>query len=1117
MKNKKYLFIVLLIIPLLVLFISRSFSITYTEEIKSVEIQSSDYNQPGSWHIDKSAEWTGFGKARVTFEVNSIAKTVDGRYKDVILVMDISGSMNGSKLDRVKQDAIELTNYLLSDSHNKIALITFDTTSQIVSGFINNKTQMVSYISNLNDRGCTNYNAALLNVDIVMENYVKENNKDLIVLFLTDGYPNEDIPNQVATYQFLKDKYPYMIINGIQYEIGKDIIQEIIDVSDNQWVADQDTLHNVLFDATVSPLTYDNFVITDYINDEYFYANNVSDIKVDRGEVSLTEENGIQKVIWNLEYSYKTGDSIKMTIDLELKEEYKNTKGYYPTNKSETIVSKLPNELEKTVNSTLTPVLKNVYNVIYDTNKPNDCALPNYDPEEHYAYQNVTKKTENLSCPRYLFKGWVIDDNDKADMTIINDDMFVMPFHDVHIRGTWTKQDLAKSMDGEVHVKTTLYKVLENEATVGTYAKKYTGAHQDSMDNSGTSDIYYFYANDSTNSETIVKEKNNVIFANQCWQMYRTTDTGGVKMIYNGEAVDGKCLSTRGNHVGYASRTTQSMSTTYYYGTSYTYDSTNSNFTLSGDITTGEIKTGEYTCKATSADGTCTTLYYVDTLSSGTTYYVLPLNTNSNYSQFGTLQFNANYDTPSYVGYMYNTVYPNQSKSMTTSETMLSSSSLSNTYWYAAAVTWGSPTASKYNLDNPYKTGTTYGNQDLVGKYTFRSSKQAYTSSAVYYIAAVYDSNMYYIQLTDTGNHTLADFNYTYTYGESYTDNGDGTYTINNPTTISRSDWYTEYSNVGSDKYVCKNAVNNTCSELWYTTSTSKTSMTYMEVSISNVYKYAKEFEYKLDPEDNTYKYFLDDDTTVSFWNINDSTNKTSLNNAHYTCWNNTGECTTISYIYFVDGITPYYINIIDGKSIEDAVNEMLYNDNVNNINSTIKTGVDAWYKKYILNDYDQYVEDTIYCNDRSHSSTDGWNPNGGSVSTYMHFKEHNITSDLSCTNDTDKFSTQNNKAKLTYKVGLATSPEMKLLGRSTLTYLSNLRKTGHLYWLASPFDFRRNYAFVRYITVSGNLNGEDNNSVTYHVEYAHGVRPVISLIPGIEYSEGNGSMETPYIVDTSD
>ena len=64
MKHKKYL--LLLIIPVLVLLISRTFSLSYTQEIRSVEIQSNDYDNPGSWYIDKSAEWTGFGKARVT-------------------------------------------------------------------------------------------------------------------------------------------------------------------------------------------------------------------------------------------------------------------------------------------------------------------------------------------------------------------------------------------------------------------------------------------------------------------------------------------------------------------------------------------------------------------------------------------------------------------------------------------------------------------------------------------------------------------------------------------------------------------------------------------------------------------------------------------------------------------------------------------------------------------------------------------------------------------------------------------------------------------------------------------------------------------------------------------
>ncbi len=452
MNKRKYLFL-LLIIPILVIFISRSFSLTYTQEIKSVEIQSNDYNNPGSWHIDKSAEWIGLGKARVTFDVNSVVKTSDARYKDVIFVMDVSGSMSGSKLDRAKQDAIDLTNYLLSDSHNSVALITFDSTSEVISGFTNNKQEMIEYITNLNDKGCTNYNAGLLNVETVMRDYVKSDNKDLLLLFLTDGYPNIDTPNQVATYGILKEKYPYMTINGIQYEMGKEIIKEIIEISDNQFIANQDTLNNVLFDATVTPTAYDNFVVTDYVNDEYFYIESVNDIKVPFGEVSLDTVNGVQKITWDLGNNYVTGRNVKMTIDLKLKEEFHNTRGFYPTNKSETIVSKLPDEQEKTRESELTPVLKNVYEVIYNPNTPDGCTLPSIENEEYMVYQTVTKRSDSLTCPGYIFKGWYVDSNDLIDIKFINDDMFIMPPHDVHIRGTWTKQDLVKTMDGTVKVK----------------------------------------------------------------------------------------------------------------------------------------------------------------------------------------------------------------------------------------------------------------------------------------------------------------------------------------------------------------------------------------------------------------------------------------------------------------------------------------------------------------------------------------------------------------------------------------------------------------------------------------------------------------------------------------
>ena len=659
------------------------------------------------------------------------------------------------------------------------------------------------------------------------------------------------------------------------------------------------------------------------------------------------------------------------------------------------------------------------------------------------------------------------------------------------------------NINGNLNVKKyyepTLYNVLAKEAETGGLAKKYTGNSHDSFTEEPSKDIYHWYADNSTEG-TQVLDRNNVIFANHCWQMIRTTDTGGVKMIYNGEPENNQCLNTRGTHVGYAARTSQDLTSNYWYGTDYTYDSAAKTFKVSGTTeqttwndTTGPTLIGKYTCKNMSVDGTCSTLYLVESYYNTSSAYVIPLYPSSSYSSIGGSSFNENYKSPADVGYMYNTRYIYNSNTMTSTELMLTTYSLATTYWYADSVTWGSPTANQYNLDNPEQVTSTADYPNLVGKYTFRNATKTYTNTSVYYIATVNNTTMYYIQLTNSGNHTLADFNYTYTYGDSFTDNGDGTYTINNPTIVNRSDWYTSYSNV-KNKYVCKNAVNDTCSDLWYTTATRNNSMTY--ISSLNNYKYAKGFTW------DGSKYVLDNDTSVTFWNINDSSNKISINNAHYTCFNETGECSTISYICYINGITPCYINITNGKSVEDVINEMLHDNGVNQVNSTIKTGVDAWYKHYLLEDYDDTLEDTIFCNDRSISSLGGWNPDGGSTAEGLIFKEYNKTGDLSCTNITDQFSVSNNKAKLTYKIGLISSLEANILNNN------NSRKTGQAYWLASPV-YVNDSVSGRHVSTGGVIYDDG----LYH---AHGVRPAVSLTPGTRYSDGDGSMANPYIVEVN-
>ena len=653
--------------------------------------------------------------------------------------------------------------------------------------------------------------------------------------------------------------------------------------------------------------------------------------------------------------------------------------------------------------------------------------------------------------------------------------------------------------DGYFHRRKTLYNVLEQEATKGTLAQKYTGEHKDSFTESATKDIYHWYAVNNTDA-TKVTNMNNVIFANHCWQMIRTTDTGGVKMIYNGEPENNKCLNTRGTHVGYASRTSQNLASNYWYGSDYTYDSSTREFKVSGtteqttwNATTGPSLIGKYTCKLTSKDGSCSTLYLVESYYNTSSAYVIPLNSNSNYSQFGTLQFNASNDSLSYVGYMSNKDYQIQKKSAYF-ETVLTAKSLSqwSTFWYGDSIDW---VGDSYKIENPYQIDVTDDYSSLVGKYTNFSSNQYYSSSYAYYIVGVENDRIYYILLSDKGDHTLSEFINTYTYGENYTNNGNGTYTINNPTTVNTLNWYTEYSNIGNNNYICKNSTNNTCNELWYIASDYKSYIYYLKVD--EYYKFSNSFTW------DGNKYTLDNNSSVSFWNYSD--NKTSLNNAHYTCWNTSGECESIFYIYYINNYDVSYINLADGKNIDDALNEMLYSDDVNAKNSTIKTGIDKWYEKYLI-DYSDYLEDTIFCNNRSqiNADTNGWNLNGGDISIMMKFKETSqyTTSDLSCTNDTDKFSTLNNKAKLKYNIGLISITEINNLRNANIT------KTGEKYWLSSPSMFYSNEADISFKSSNGSTNGQA-------VTASNGVRPAISLIPGIKAAYGDGSMEHPYYIDT--
>ena len=463
---------------------------------------------------------------------------------------------------------------------------------------------------------------------------------------------------------------------------------------------------------------------------------------------------------------------------------------------------------------------------------------------------------------------------------------------------------------------------------------KYTDSVTDEVGNT-VSEATNVYFNRCVN-------KRNIIFNNMCWQMIRTTETGGIKMIYNGDVVDGKCLSSRKGHKGIVQQnnTDQTLSSSYLYGSSFTYDTENNTFTLIDATTamwsdsTYENLIGKFTCKTTS--DTCSTLYQINGYKSNTQGYSTAYTIGyTNYAQIGISSFNANEKSPAMVGYMFNKVY-NPNNRM--------------------------PGTTEYK----YSSG-----------FTYDTSTNTYTLSGI---------------------------------------------------TQNISAWSSGYN---------------------------------------------------------------------------------TIDNTHYTCWNTSGTCTTISYIHDTSSLSAYYFNMSGGRSVSDLLEEMLSYNDVNRYNSSIKGIIDAWYRQNMISKTNM-LEDTVYCNARNIKDYGKFNPDGGSTITNLNFKNYNFLEiNLACPNETDQFAVGNNKAKLTYPVSLATEEELnKLTNNNSSTYYPYLTNTGYKWWEISPISFGTSVAYVNSASSYGVVGDSAN------VKDSLGVRFVVSLKNRAVVSEGDGSEESPWVVE---
>ena len=163
---------------------------------------------------------------KVDFKKSEIIK------KDIIFILDTSGSMKGEKIKQAK-DGLEYCLKSLNDN-DRFALISFSTESRFFKKYLVDaseyKNDALDYIDDLDAKGGTNINEALMDA-LKIE---RKKGRPLSIVFLTDGLPTSgerDPANIIKNVSKKNTKKVKIFTFGVGYDVNTYLLDKIAEES----------------------------------------------------------------------------------------------------------------------------------------------------------------------------------------------------------------------------------------------------------------------------------------------------------------------------------------------------------------------------------------------------------------------------------------------------------------------------------------------------------------------------------------------------------------------------------------------------------------------------------------------------------------------------------------------------------------------------------------------------------------------------------------------------------------------------------------------------------------------------------------------------------------------
>lgn len=279
---------------------------------------------------------------------------------------------------------------------------------------------------------------------------------------------------------------------------------------------------------------------------------------------------------------------------------------------------------------------------------------------------------------------------------------------------------------------------------------------------------------------------------------------------------------------------------------------------------------------------------------------------------------------------------------------------------------------------------------------------------------------------------------------------------------------------------------------------------------------YSTDFiEYDSTTSETKYKfaesYTYDEETKMyTLVNYTEETDTEILSTHHYTCLNEDTTCEQLKYVYYVitDTNKYYYVALTNNEN-ENTVLSSIHN---NVSNSIAKIELETWFNNNLSNSIN-YLEDEIYCADRTISTYGGWNNKAILIgaASWLYFGNALTNTDyhLDCPNIEDSFTVSSTRGngKNFYPIGLITRNETTLAGGSSSANASFYLNNGIKYFTMTPNRFTNGYADLNAVLDTGNIGAIKATESNLFL------RPVITLNKDVRISKGTGLTTDPFVI----